>query len=140
MLKAFRGDEHLTITFVQATEPSADGEVVLLATDLHFSPQANPGAWLQAFDIDALTHRAEGFAKDALNDPVLTATMWTQQARRGRTTRDQHLQEVVDLRSSMSVAEIAKRIGRSESQVFRYLKQARERGITASEQSEDGAR
>jgi len=136
LLKAFWTDAQLTARL----EPSPDGGQ-LVVSELSFTPLERPADWFAEIDLDSMVADAIWQIGELESQPEMQATMWTHRTRRGQPMSDSLLREVVDLRRHHSAAEIAQRLGRSRSQVFRYLQLARERGITGpTEGDADGAR
>ena len=131
ILKLFDPDGALTMTLQEAPDWKASGQLSLEAIELHFSPRSDPGSWLSALDLDRLVEEASRNARDLVSQPGLRAAQWALGTKRGRSTPESLLTDVLTMRKTMSAAEIAEKLGRSESQVFRYLQIARERGITA---------
>jgi len=127
LLKVFLPDGQLMVTL----EPRGDALEAsdLAVTRLDFSPQGSPLKWLTEANLDDLVADARWQAEQIVSHPDYQAVRWTHRTRRGKPTSDSLLEEVVRLRRSHSVSEIAERLDRSPSQVFRYLKLARERGL-----------
>lgn len=138
VFKMFDPDGGLTMTLQEAPDLESGTQLSLEATELHFSPRSDPGSWLSSLDLDKLVEEASKNARDLVSQPGLRAAQWALGTKRGRSTPGSFLTDVVTMRKTMSAAEIAKKLGRSESQVFRYLQIARNRGITA-EGDNDGS-
>ncbi len=130
LLKVFWADTHLTVTLRQTEHADPEGELVLEVSELHFEPRSDPAAWLNSIDLDALVDEANQKARQLVGKPEFQAVRWTHGTRRGRSTPDSLLEEVVKLRKTLSVSEITGHLDRSRSQIFRYLQLARERDIT----------
>lgn len=130
VLKMFDPDGGLTMTLQEAPDLESGGQLSLEATELLFSPRSDPGTWLSTLDLDKLVEEASKNARDLVSQPGLRAAQWALGTKRGRSTPESLLTDVVTMRKTMSAAEIAEKLGRSESQVFRYLQIARDRGIS----------
>ena len=124
LFKAFWPDAQLT-----ARLEASSGHDQLVVTELSFSPRERPAEWFIEIGLDDLLADAIWQVGELEAQPEMQATFWTHKTRRGQVTSDSLLREVVELRLTHSAAEIAERLGRSRSQIFRYLQLARERGL-----------
>lgn len=138
LLKVFTPDGHLTVTLDRVDPAETEGE--LLVTRIDCSPHPEPTRWFDEIDLPDLIADARWQAARQEEAPEYRAVRWQHQTRPGKPMSADLLTEVVKLRQTLTPGEIAQRLGRSRSQVFRYLQQAREQGITAAEEEDNGPR
>lgn len=130
MLLLFWPNRRLVLTLDPVHEDADTWSLNVSRVDLD-NPVPSLSSFLDDIQVDRLVSEADAQAKHLLTQPAWRASQANRQRMVGTRTSPDLIRQVAELRRTMSVIEIAREIGKSRNQVYRYLAAARAMGLDA---------